>query len=955
MSCTLTGESGRGSNAIVYMGSYPDLLNPEERHTVLIKELFPLHQKGAIFRDESGAVVCSPEGHETWDLHMQSFQHGNRIHLRMLDKHPDLTGANLNTFSLQGTLYTVLGFTGGRSLAENSCAPEADLRRLTVRMLGLLDALEAFHESGFLHLDIAPDNILLTGHSDRERVVLIDYNSVYDLKTPSTDALSYHSVKPGFSAPELRTGGEPSAASDLYAVAAVFYRCLSGTALTPFQMSRPTPPDVSACPSLRNLPDTICVMVRQILRRGLQVLPKKRYPSVNAMRQAFQELLDRIDGVGITHWALWESGRKIVERVILENPGLTFLRKREALFPARLRLSDGAIAPISLSQPLDGQERAVLLTASGGMGKTTAMLRCVIEQSRIYSPVQPAMVYLSLYGWKEGDSAYLHRRLLENLRFKTEQYDAARHALDTLLKAPLETSSGEQRPVLILLLDGLNEASGATGPLIEEILSLSHLPGVRLVVSARSSEPTLPFPQAELAPLTEEDVHAALSRDGLLAPESNEMRELLRTPLMLSIFLQSARAEGRQLTVTSQEELLRAYFSALLEKELRDLPEDTEARWQIDAAISFVLPAIAREIQKKNRALQDAELLPTVERCYRLFSDRLLRRAFPQWIGHSKAIRGGASNAEEWYGLLVHTLLWKRLGLLVRNEQGLYRICHETVADYLTNLESGNAQKLLRQRRIRRALTAAALLLCLVTGWFVYTTCIRPPAYSEIYEEDVFVYALTGYSDAGLQYEYTHSLVDCALEDPDRYLREKDRFDYFIDKTSLETTTEYRLNIMERMLSTGEVFSWSRQKLDDTHYRELLKLAQERQEEYKLLASVLTYVIMDERGYRLYGDTYPALLSELVETDADIAATLYEIVCVPHLTRDILDDNENLRSFQQTLETSVSEQNQHLSGETDLDALNRRLLTLRGQRTSVLNELRACGAIAAYQYSEELS
>lgn len=97
------------------------------------------------------------------------------------------------------------------------------------------------------------------------------------------------------------------------------------------------------------------------------------------------------------------------------------------------------------------------------------------------------------------------------------------------------------------------------------------------------------------------------------------MRELLRTPLMLSIFLQSARAEGRQLSISTQEELLNAYFGALLDKELQGLPVGTDTRWQIDAAMSFVLPSITRELQRKGRALEDAELLPVVERCYRLF------------------------------------------------------------------------------------------------------------------------------------------------------------------------------------------------------------------------------------------------------------------------------------------------------------------------------------------------
>ena len=40
MTVTVEGEIGRGSNSIVYRGTYPDMHN-HELHHVLIKELFP--------------------------------------------------------------------------------------------------------------------------------------------------------------------------------------------------------------------------------------------------------------------------------------------------------------------------------------------------------------------------------------------------------------------------------------------------------------------------------------------------------------------------------------------------------------------------------------------------------------------------------------------------------------------------------------------------------------------------------------------------------------------------------------------------------------------------------------------------------------------------------------------------------------------------------------------------
>lgn len=564
MVCSVEEEAGRGSNAIVYKGFYFDLLQRDQRHYVLIKELFPFHRKRVIYRNGQGGIVCEPDGVEIWEIHRKSFEYGNRIHLRMLEKHPELVGGNFNTFAYSGTLYTVLGYTGGRSLEQEAGGEAAELRPLALRMLGLLDAVESFHGCGFLHLDIAPDNILLVGRGEKERVMLIDYNSVYEQGAMGTGP-DYYSVKSGYSAPEIRLRQKPSVASDLYSVAAVFFRCLTGEALTPFQSSRPAPPEVSGCACLRDMPETVASMVRHILCCGLRTLPRNRYQTTAWMRGDMQELLDRIDGIGVTHWALWESGRRIARRMIRDNAALGYLERDEEMFPANIRWEDGTVLTAEEAIASLGSQsgRDALLTAAAGMGKTTALLRAV-ARPQAYTAGQPAVLYLSLYGWQEGSSSFLYERILENLKFRPEQHNFAdaRHALTLLLQKPLQTRMGE-RPVLLLLLDGLNEAAGETRPLLEEIRNFSQIKGVSLLVSARSDEPALPFRRMSLVPLEDGEVRTQLSRRGLLMPESPEVAELLKTPMMLSVFLRTAQAEERQLFVRSWEELLRSYFSAV--------------------------------------------------------------------------------------------------------------------------------------------------------------------------------------------------------------------------------------------------------------------------------------------------------------------------------------------------------------------------------------------------------
>lgn len=627
MPCHVEEVVGCGSNAIVYKGWYWDQLCPEQRHCILIKELFPFHPAEKIWRSEQGQIIVEPEARTLWEAHRKSFLAGNEIHLRLLADHPDLLGANLNSFSWGGTLYSVLGYSGGESLEAELNRPGLDLRRVAQWMLGLLDALDAFHKSGYLHMDISPENILLVGNT--RHIFLIDYNSACPVEMDNGDFLS---VKDGYSPPEVETKAITAIgyASDLYSVAAVFYRCLMGRKLTLEERLRAKAPDGNDSPLLMDAPQTVSSMVGQILRKGLNVLPEKRYQSVGQMRLAFQELMDRIDCVGVTHWALWENGRCGVEELIRVNPSLRYLKDENAMYPLRLERTGSTTLQRYLADLLAPEGKSGLILAQGGMGKTTLLLHTALELGKRYSPAAPAVFYISLSGWRGGETHYITGQILMRLRFsqETNSFDNAMHALLQLLGQTLKTRSGEL-PVVLLLLDGLNEIRGDMDPLIQEINTLSAMAGVRILAASRTEMPAAALGTASLAPLETGDIQTALGKRGLLMPKSEALFPLLRTPLILSIYIQASEA-GKQLEIRSEEELINAYMEALYQKELEGLPENAPQRWQMEAAMHYLLPVIAAEEERAGCALADAQLLKSVEKCWRILRSRKMRRIFPQ-------------------------------------------------------------------------------------------------------------------------------------------------------------------------------------------------------------------------------------------------------------------------------------------------------------------------------------
>ena len=397
MECEIDFVVGCGSNAIVYRGHYHDQQNSQLVHQVLVKELFPYDPNGKIHRDEQGNICVEVEAQDIMELHRFSFLRGNEIHIRLLMQHPGEIDANINTFERNHTLYTILGFSGGRSLEkELQSGKNHSLKGLVKWIREALEVLEAFHASGYLHLDISPENILLIGQGKKERVTLIDYNSVHTLTEIRDGESVYYSAKEGYTAPEIRGGRkrEISFCTDLYAMTAVFYTCLTGKRLALEQSLRTSVPDISGAECLQGCPSTVISMVRTILKKGLETIPRRRYQSAAQMLTDLEELEDRIEGKGITHWALWETGREKVIKTIKENTALGYICEKEKLYPLRGTTESGEQVSLTDTEFLYGIEnrKPLFLIGSGGMGKTTALLRMGYHQRKEYSPAEPAII-----------------------------------------------------------------------------------------------------------------------------------------------------------------------------------------------------------------------------------------------------------------------------------------------------------------------------------------------------------------------------------------------------------------------------------------------------------------------------------------------------------------------------------------------------------------------------------
>ncbi|WP_030491284.1 serine/threonine-protein kinase [Micromonospora chokoriensis] len=179
--------------------------------------------------------------------------------------------------------YLVMEFVAGEPLSKRiETAGRLEVAETMSIVAQAAAALNAAHRGGIVHRDVKPSNLLV--HEDGT-VVLVDFGVAR-----STDITSITSTNavPGtalYMAPEQAAGRPVSGATDIYALGAVTYCCLTGS--PPFTGDNPLQVAVRHLDDEPpELPHDIPEAVRALVSRALAKDPLERFTSGAAMAEA---------------------------------------------------------------------------------------------------------------------------------------------------------------------------------------------------------------------------------------------------------------------------------------------------------------------------------------------------------------------------------------------------------------------------------------------------------------------------------------------------------------------------------------------------------------------------------------------------------------------------------------------------------------------------------------------
>ena len=258
---------GEGGFGITYYGE-DDLFGNE----VAIKEFFP---QGIVTRNNEytdNVTVTYAKQDEAFLAGKKRFIGEARV---MAKFNGDQGIVNVTDFfEANNTAYIVMEYLDGITLKEylkgNRQIPVDELMGL---LAPLLESLDDVHQSGLIHRDISPDNIMVLKDGS---VKLMDFGAARDYTEFGEKSLSIV-LKPGYApAEQYQSRGVQGPWTDIYALCATIYKCITGK--TPEDSIQRVMEDDLKKPS--ELGVDISPQIEKTLLKGMSIAPKDRYQNL---------------------------------------------------------------------------------------------------------------------------------------------------------------------------------------------------------------------------------------------------------------------------------------------------------------------------------------------------------------------------------------------------------------------------------------------------------------------------------------------------------------------------------------------------------------------------------------------------------------------------------------------------------------------------------------------------
>lgn len=268
---------GEGGFGITYIGMD---LNLEMR--VAIKEYYP---NGCAVRNcsESNTVLSySNSAQEVFEKGREKFINEARL-LAKCSNLSEIVSVK-DFFRENHTAYIVMEYIEGITLKAylKQNGDHIPAQKTLQMMKPVICSLSKVHDMNLIHRDISPDNIMICNNGS---VKILDFGGARDYIFSNEKSLSIM-LKPGYAPEEqYRTHGNQGPWTDVYALCATMYRCITGS-VPPESLERAYQ---ESLPPIRSISPDCPPAAASAIEKGMSIYPEDRFQSMQELYSALYE------------------------------------------------------------------------------------------------------------------------------------------------------------------------------------------------------------------------------------------------------------------------------------------------------------------------------------------------------------------------------------------------------------------------------------------------------------------------------------------------------------------------------------------------------------------------------------------------------------------------------------------------------------------------------------------
>ena len=305
---------GIGGSCIAYEVSFYESENI--LHKGILKEFCPVYL-GNVIRTTDHSIVVPDNLREKFDKGVKDFKASYRFinnyiaeNEVAINYHPVLLGL----FEGNNTIYSLSSYDFGKEYASTK---DDSLYSLIKIMISVTKATEMYHNAGFIHCDIKPENIFILDDVT-ELIKLFDYDSLLNIDDLKKGLVEFIPNPKIYYVPELeeRNYRNIGINTDIFEIGAMFYYRLFGKAPSPSKMEHDAVFDFDESGIMCGVSPKVRYEIQELLKNTLQISVRRRYKNTKELLSQLNLILSCLDNRRpyLLNLPVWHPTKIRVER-----------------------------------------------------------------------------------------------------------------------------------------------------------------------------------------------------------------------------------------------------------------------------------------------------------------------------------------------------------------------------------------------------------------------------------------------------------------------------------------------------------------------------------------------------------------------------------------------------------------------------------------------------------------